>query len=143
MEKLFREAKYKNETGAKQGQWFMNRFDYFEFHQYPQYNKHLYLSGFSCLFFFYLANQTIYVSFLLFLFCSYFSVISLCICYVLKKQICRYEGYFLFPKFIVRFLRAREKDVDLLDFDSIATMGTGGDTKDTFKRLQNIQPSIQ
>ena len=41
---------------------------------------------------------------------------------LLRTKICRYKGYFLYPKRIVKYFSALESMVDLDDFDSIATI---------------------
>ena len=41
---------------------------------------------------------------------------------LLKNRLCRYKGYYLYPKRIISFFRSIEITVDLNDFDSIATM---------------------
>lgn len=120
--KNFRESKYLNETGAKTGNWYLNRLDYFQFHEYPEYKKHKFICALATMLFYCLSIKFILSSFILslpFIYLSYFTSRTL---YMLHTKVCRYNGYFLYPSNIVNFLRAREVETDLNDFDSIATM---------------------
>ena len=122
MSKPFRENKYVNESGSIKGNWYMNRLDYFRFHEYPGYKKHKYLAFFVTIFCIYLIMNIIPISFLLslpFIYCAYISLILL---NLLHTKVCRYSGYILFPKKFITFFLAREIELDLNDFDSIATM---------------------
>ena len=122
MSKQFRESKYVNESGSKTGNWYMNRLDYFQFHKYPEYKKHKVLAlvvGVASYFF---GIKVLKISFLLSLPVFYLGYVALFSCYLLHTQRCLYRGYFLFPKRIIAFFRARAIEVDLNDFDSIATL---------------------
>jgi hypothetical protein len=106
----FREAKYLNETGSKKGNWFLNRLDYFEFHQYPGFKKHL-IGSFvlfilSVVMIIELMLNHFFIS-LIFCYLAYFSCLTLII---------------LYPSKIIRFFKHREKKIDLNDFDSVASM---------------------
>jgi len=122
MKQDFREAKYLNESGSKKGNWFINRLNYFEFHRYPGYKKHLIgsfaLFIFSIVMIIELMLNYFFVS-LAFCYLAYFSCLTLII---LKRQICRIGGYILYPNKVIRFFKHREKNVDMNDFDSIATL---------------------
>lgn len=122
MPKRFRESKYLNETGSKTGNWYMNRMDYFQFHQYPKYKQHKYLSLIVSIVLFFIAMKVIKSSFLLSLPIFYSCYIAALTFYILRENVCRYRGYFLYPKKIIAFFRTLEIDVDVNDFDSIATM---------------------
>ncbi len=122
LNKKFRENRYLNESGSKTGNWYMNRLDYFQFHQYPEYKRHKYVSLCLIVVFIYLSFNIIKLSFLGCLPFIYFTYVSLVSFNLLHTKTCRYNGYFLYPKKIINFFRAREIEVDLDDFDSIATM---------------------
>jgi hypothetical protein len=120
--KKFRENRYLNESGSKTGNWYMNRLDYFQFHEYPEYKKHKYVSFCLILVFVYLSFNLIKLSFLGAVPFLYFTYVASVSFNLLRTKTCRYNGYLLFPKKIINFFRAREVEVDLDDFDSIATM---------------------
>lgn len=122
MDQKFRESKYQNESGTKVGSWHLNRMDYFQFHQYPGYNKYKFASLIGTIMSIIFIIETMQAGSwfsLLFIYMAYFSALSF---NILRTRICRYNGYFLYPTRIIRFLREREIQVDLDDFDSIATM---------------------
>ena len=118
----FRENKYLNESGSKTGNWYMNRLDYFQFHQYPEYNKHKYMALLVGVLLFYLTIKTIKLTFFGALPLAYLSYVAFLSFNLLRTQVCKYSGYFLYPSQLINFFRAREITVDLNDFDSIATM---------------------
>lgn len=126
MKQDFRQAKYLNESGSKKGKYFINRLDYFEFHQYPNYKKHKVLSAIT--FFIslhFLSYANIFSSFLWIMYvvgCLYLSYISAVSFILLQRQICRYRGYIFYPKSWLAFFISIQKDVDIDDFDSIATL---------------------
>jgi hypothetical protein len=120
--KKFRENRYLNESGSKTGNWYMNRLDYFQFNEYPEYKKHKYIALFAGVFFLYLGLKILKANFLVSLPLFYLSYIALLSFNLLRTKVCRYKGYFLYPKKFVKFYRAREVEVDLNDFDSVATM---------------------
>jgi len=122
MSKEFRENKYLNESGSKKGNWYMNRLDYFKFHEYPEYKKHKLMSLVIVIFCFFLSLKILAVSFLASLPFVYICYVSLVTFTLLRTKICRYKGYFLYPSKLVQFFKSREVEVDLNDFDSIATM---------------------
>jgi len=122
LNKKFRENRYLNESGSKTGNWYMNRLDYFQFHQYPEYKRHKYVSLCLVFVFIYLSFNLIKLSFLGSLPFIYFTYVALVSFNLLHTKTCRYKGYFLYPTKIINFFRAREIEVDLDDFDSIATM---------------------
>jgi hypothetical protein len=120
--KKFRESRYLNESGSKTGNWYMNRLDYFQFNEYPGYKKHKYFALFIGVLCLYLGLKMLKVSFLgsiPFFYCSYIALLSF---NLLRTKICRYNGYFIYPKKFVKFYKDREVEVDLNDFDSVATM---------------------
>ena len=120
--KQFRENRYLNESGSKTGNWYMNRLDFFQFHQYPEYKKHKFISFCLIIVFIYLSFYIIKFSILGSLPFIYLTYAALMTFNLLHSKTCRYKGYFLYPKKIINFLRDREIEVDLDDFDSIATM---------------------
>ena len=122
MTKKFRQFKYLNESGSQQGEWFINRLDYFTFHQYPSYFKHKYLSLTVTIAFIVLAIKLLKYSLWPALPCFYIAYISLRTFIILQRRICRYRGYFIYPKRFVKFFKDREQYPDLNDFDSIATI---------------------
>jgi len=120
--KKFRESRYLNESGSKTGNWYMNRLDYFQFNEYPEYKKHKYIALFASVFFLYLGLKILKANFLISLPLFYLSYIALLSFNLLRTKVCRYKGYFIYPKRFVKFYRDREVEVDLNDFDSVATM---------------------
>ena len=67
MSNEFRGSKYVNESGSKRGNWYMNRLDYFQFHEYPAYKKHKFLSLFVGVFFYFIGIEAFKISFLFFI----------------------------------------------------------------------------
>ncbi|TPH14672.1 hypothetical protein [Litorilituus lipolyticus] len=122
MAKQFRESKYLNESGTAKGNWYMNRLDYFKFYQYPEYKKHKILSLLIGIICFLLTLKLLPLTFWGALPFLYISYLSMRVFVLLHTRVCRYKGYFLIPKKIVAFLRAREIELDVNDFDSVATM---------------------
>jgi hypothetical protein len=120
--KKFRENRYLNESGSKTGNWYMNRLDYFKFNEYPEYKVHKYMALVACMLLIYLGFKILKISFLGSLPFFYLAYISLLSFNLLRTKICRYKGYFIYPKRFINFFRAREVEVDLNDFDSVATM---------------------
>jgi len=120
--KKFRESRYLNESASKTGNWYMNRLDYFQFNEYPEYTKHKYIALFFGAFLIYLGLKTISTTFLGSLPLFYLGYIALLSFHLLRTKICRYNGYFIYPNKFIKFFRAREIEVDLNDFDSVATM---------------------
>jgi len=118
----FRENKFLNESGSNTGNWYMNRLDYFQFHEYPEYKKHKYLALFAGVFLYYLGMKVIPLSFFGSLPLFYFTYVTLLSFNLFRTKTCRYRGYFLYPKKVINFFKDREIEVDLNDFDSIATM---------------------
>jgi hypothetical protein len=122
MSNEFRGSKYVNESGSKRGNWYMNRLDYFQFHEYPAYKKHKFLSLFVGVFFYFIGIEAFKISFLFFIPFIYLCYVAWFTFNLLRTKKCRYRGYFLYPARIVKFFRSIEVEVDLQDFDSVATM---------------------
>lgn len=118
----FRESKYQNESGSKKGNWYINRLDYFQFYGYPRYKLHRFVSLLVGVFCYFLTMKLLSNHFILAIFSIYLCYISLLTFILLKRRICRYKGYLLYPKRMVKFFKTREIDVELEDFDSIATL---------------------
>ena len=120
---MSREYKYQNETGTKIGKWYLNRLDYFEFYGFPGEWK----IKAKCL-----ASLGLSI-WLIKLLPVFFAPILAWVAYVsirtfviLIEKKCRYRGYFLFPEKIINFFREYRKDVDVTDFDSLATVEKAG-----------------
>lgn len=122
MEKKFRQSKYLNESGSKQGNWYLNRLDYFQFYSYPRDKLHQLLTLVVGITAYFLSIKLISQSFLLTLLCWYLGYVALWTFYLLRRKICRYRGYLFYPKRLVAFFYAIRVDVDLQDFDSAATL---------------------
>lgn len=122
MQKNFRENKYLNESGSKTGSWYLNRLDYFQFHGYPKAKQHKLLSLIVGVFAFILSLKLLSTSLIVSSLLLYITYIALLTFVLLRSKICRYKGYFLYPKRIIQYFRTIEVMVDLNDFDSIATM---------------------
>lgn len=120
--KNFRENKYLNESGSKKGNWYLNRLDFFQFHEYPAYKKHKFFSLVAGLILGYLSIKVMLSSFLVALPILYLSYVALTTFRILHEKVCPYNGYLFYPKKFIKFYRAREVEVDINDFDSIATM---------------------
>lgn len=120
---MSREYKYQNETGTKIGKWYLNRLDYFELYGFPGElkikTKCLLCLGFSI---WLIKLLPIFLA-PIFLWVAYVSVRTLVI--LIEKK-CRYRGYFLFPRKIIDFFREYRKEVDVTDFDSLATAEKAG-----------------
>ncbi len=120
--KKFREHRYLNESGSKTGNWYMNRLDYFQFNEYPEYKKHKFFALFFGIGSFYCGLKILSISFIGTLVFYYLAYIFLLSFNLLRTKVCRYKGYFLYPKKWIKFFGAREIKTDLNDFDSVATM---------------------
>lgn len=122
----FRQNKALNESGSQQGQYYLNRFDYFEFYGYPGIKKHLVISIVICLISLHFVAEGMrgdgVISWLVMLSSCYFAYLSGLCALLLYRRVCRYRGYFLFPKKWYSHFYAIRKEVDLDNFDSIATM---------------------
>jgi len=118
----FRENKYLNESGSKTGNWYMNRLDYFQFHEYPKYKKHKFVALPLSILFYYFGLKSIDIQFLLSIPFFYLCYVAFLSFILLRSKRCRYKGYFLYPAKIIKFFRSIEIEVDLNDFDSVATM---------------------
>lgn len=122
----FRQSKYLNESGSKKGRWYINRLDYFEFHQYPAFKRHKFFSiaAFLAVFYFLgFANQFSGILWLLYVgVCSYVVYLSIVSWMILSRQLCKHRGYMFYPKRWLKFFKQLEKQTDLEDFDSTATM---------------------
>jgi hypothetical protein len=118
----FRQSKYLNESGSKKGNWYINRLVYFQFHEYPKFKLHRLASLLAAIFCYVLTMKLLSNHLVLTLVPIYIGYISLLTFIILKRKICRLRGYFLYPKKLVKFFKAREVEVDLADFDSIATL---------------------
>jgi hypothetical protein len=128
---MSREFKYQNETGTKIGKWYLNRLDYFEFYGFPGEWK-IKAKSLLCL------GLSLWLIKLLpiflapiFVWAAYVSIRTFVI--VIEKK-CRYRGYFLFPRKIIDFFREYRKEVDVTDFDSLATAEKAGQGAQMAKR---------
>jgi len=122
MPKPFRESKYLNESGSKTGNWYMNRIDYFQFYEYPKYKLHKMLSLVLGIIIFIISIKVMKANFLLSLPLYYASYVALLTFNLLRTRTCRYRGYFLYPNKIINFFKEIEVEVDLNDYDSVATL---------------------
>jgi len=122
MLKKFRENKYLDESGSKTGSWYLNRIDYFQFHGYPKATQHKILSLLVGTIAFILSFKMLSTSLIISAILFYFSYISLLTFSLLRNRICRYKGYLFYPKSFIKFFRTIEVEVDINDFDSIATL---------------------
>jgi hypothetical protein len=120
--KKFRQNRYLNESGSKIGNWYLNRLDYFQFNEYPEYKKHKFISLGAGVLLVYLGLKILKTSLLGSLPFLYLGYIALLSFNLLRTKICRYRGYFIYPSKFINFFRSRMVEVDLNDFDSIATM---------------------
>lgn len=118
-----REFKYQNESGTKTGKWYLNRLDYFEFHQFDGMAKYKTLSIIAMMFSLYWLKHSPWFLMFALVYVIYISLLSLVILY---KQQCRWKGYFLYPSRFVEKLKLYRKDHELNDFDSLATMDKAG-----------------
>jgi len=122
MSKDFRQSKYLNESGSKQGNWYINRLVYFQFYEYPKFKQHRLVSLMMSIACYFLTLEFLSNHFFLALVSVYFCYFFLLTFIILKRRVCRLKGYFFYPKRIINFFKAREVEVDLDDFDSIATL---------------------
>lgn len=102
--KDFREPKYQNQTGSKTGNWYLNRIDNFQFHQYPGYGKHKLLSLLAGIALYFIGMKVLESTFWGSLPVFYLSYLSLLTFNILRRKIFRYKGHFMYPKRFVRFL---------------------------------------
>lgn len=118
-----REFKYQNESGTKKGKWYLNRLDYFEFHQFPRIFNYKLLSVLGIVAGLYLLKTAPWLVKALSLYIVYVSMLSLMI---LHKQVCKWKGYLLYPSRFVEKLKLYRKAHDESDFDSLATLESSG-----------------
>ncbi|MBO9492309.1 hypothetical protein J7384_18250 [Endozoicomonas sp. G2_1] len=131
MKNEFRQAKYQNESGSKIGRWYLNRLDYFEFYSFEGENK---LKA-KCLVCIIGAFLLIKISpILISLFLAWTIYVSVLTLYILQRKICKYSGYFAFPNRIVEELKSYKKEIDITDFDSLATMESSGISRSVINR---------
>jgi len=128
---MSREYKYQNETGTKIGKWYLNRLDYFEFYGFPGEWK-IKTKCLVCL------GLSIWLIKLLPVFFApilvWVAYVSIRTLVILIEKKCRYRGYFLFPRKIIDFFREYRKEVDVTDFDSLATVEKAGQGAQMAKR---------
>jgi hypothetical protein len=122
MNKQFRQNKYLNESGSQTGSWYLNRFDYFQFHGYPKITQHKVLSFVVGIAAFILCLKLLSTSLIISTLLLYITYVALLTFSLLKSRICRYKGYFIYPKRFIQYFRELAVMVDLNDFDSIATL---------------------
>ena len=101
----FRESKYLNESGSKKGNWYINRLDYFQFHEYPKYKLHRVVSFLVAVACYFITMKLLSNHFWLAMFPIYICYISLLTFILLKRRVCRYKGYFLYPNRMIKFLK--------------------------------------
>lgn len=114
-----RDPKFLNESGSSQGKWHLNRFDYFEFYGFETELKIKIVAWITLIAsVFALFNLSI-LTFPFILWCSYVAVRTL---FILHKKICSFHGYLLYPTMLIDTFKRYEKQIDMGDFDSIATL---------------------
>lgn len=114
-----REPKYNSESGTKQGNWYLNRFEYFEFYGFEGELKFKIICLIACISS-YLAMLNA-VPIYLYIPLGWIVYISAITLYVLYKKTCKIHGYFLYPDRLVRKFKRYEKQIDMEDFDSVAS----------------------
>ena len=110
-----------------------NQLDYFDFYSFEGEGGFRLKSCLVFLFVFWLKDHTplIFVPFSLW--GLYVTSLSLFLSF---RKKCRYRGYFLYPNRIIHIFKEYEKEVDLLDFDGLATMGAS-ETDNLVVRLKS------
>lgn len=114
-----RDPKFLNESGSKQGNWYLNRFECFEFYGFENEWK---IKCWSWLTLFATAIAPFKLPLFilpLLLWCSYVAGRTLLI---LHRKVCHFHGYFLYPQRLITTFKRYEKQIDMNDFDSIATI---------------------
>ncbi len=98
----------------------MNTIDYFEFHHFPEYKK-LYL---WCAFGLILGVLGLkYLAIYFVPLAIYLIYVTATTSIILYTQTCKYRGYFLYPERFIRFFKIYKKELPLLSFDNVATLG--------------------
>ncbi len=120
-----REPKNLNQNGNQQGQWFLNRFDYFEFYGFEGERRIKLICVIACVLC-YLALLSS-APFYLFIPLAWIVYISALTLYILHKKVCKYHGYFLYPARFIKKFKRYEKQIDMQDFDSVASMNNHKD----------------
>ncbi len=115
-----REPKNLNQNGGQQGNWYLNRFDYFEFYGFEGEVKLKLLCLVACISSYFLLLSA--VPFYLYIPLGWIIYISALTLYVLHKKVCKFDGYFLYPKSLVKKFKRYEKQIDMEDYDSVATL---------------------
>jgi len=121
---IMREPKYQDESGSKTGNWYLNRFEYFEFYGFQGETKLKLICLIVCISsYISLISAPIYL-FPLLAWLVYVTCFTL---YILHKKVCKIEGYFLFPQRLIKRFKRYEKQIDVEDFDSVATLSKKGE----------------
>ncbi len=109
MKTHFRQSRHKEYVGDKHGNLYYNHLKYFEFHNYPGRKLH----QVWCIIVILLLLAKLDNLFALSVFSGvgglYVLYLALFTLYLLTKQICRHKGYFMYPTFMINFLKKRRK----------------------------------
>lgn len=131
-----REFKYLDESGKKQGKWYLNRIDYFEFYSFEgELSLKIKCGLLILILILFLGAKYVNAFFVLPILWALY-VLFLTLFLTFKKR-CKYKGYFLFPNRIVKKFKDYEKKTDLLDFDCLATMEKTGAGKSIVLKKYN------
>ena len=105
----FRQTKYQNFAGSKQGTWYMNTCDYFTFHHFPKFYRLYVLCAIGCALGLFIIKYIPY----LFVIGIYFIYLSTTTTFILYRKVCKYRGYFLYPNKFIRFFKSYKKNYRL------------------------------
>ena len=108
----FRQPIHKEFVGDSKGDLYLNHLKYFEFHDYPGCSLHKVWAVLIVLLVIFNISALFKMSLFIGLASLYLLYISVLTHFLLQKRICRYKGYFIYPKFFIRFFKKRKKDVD-------------------------------
>lgn len=114
-----REPKYLNESGSQQGKWFLNRFDYFEFYGFEGELTIKIIAFITLIASLYFIPQLSIFLMPLMIWLAYVSGLTL---YILRRKHCKFHGYLLYPSRLVKTFKYYEKQIDMEDFDSVASL---------------------
>jgi hypothetical protein len=108
----YRQSRHKEYVGDKHGNLYFNKLKYFEFHSYPGHNLHKWWCVILIVLMLFKLGSLFELSVFSGMGGVYVLYLAAMTLYLLTKQICRQNGYFLYPSAVIKFLKKRRKSVE-------------------------------
>lgn len=112
MKTKYRSERHKEYVGDKHGNLYYNQLKYFEFHAYPGKGLHQLWTIVIILLVLFRLDDLFALSFLSGMGGVYVLYLASVTMYLLTKRICRYNGYFLYPAFMIRYFKKRRMSAE-------------------------------